>query len=156
VDKEILELLKLMRSDITSMKSDIGSLKSDVGALKSDVGALKSDVGALKSDVGALKSDVGALKSDVGVLKSDVSSLKSDVSSMQDDIKDLKTGQDETNKRLYNIENKMDAIYDHTAELTEFRTETKDGLKSIKDDLTSVELITAKNYSDIVKLKAVK
>jgi chromosome segregation ATPase len=135
LDKEILELLKLMRSDITSMKSDIGSLKNDVGSLKSDVGSLKSDVGSLKSDVGSLKSNVGL---------------------MQDDIKELKTGQNETNKRLYNIENKLDAIYDHTAELTEFRTETRDGLKSIKDDLTNVELITAKNYSDIVKLKAVK
>lgn len=88
--------------------------------------------------------------------KSDVSPLKSDVSSMQGDIEELKTGQKETNKRLYNIENKLDAIYNHTAELTEFRIETRDGLKGIKDDLTSVELITAKNYSDIVRLKAVK
>ncbi|WP_297430055.1 hypothetical protein [Clostridium sp.] len=29
-------------------------------------------------------------------------------------------------------------------------------VKTIREDLTSVELITAKNYSDIVKLKAVK
>lgn len=51
---------------------------------------------------------------------------------MRNDIQELKTGQNETNKRLHNIENKLDAIYDHTAELTEFRTETKDGLKGIK------------------------
>ncbi|MDD3223502.1 MAG: hypothetical protein PHX70_02160 [Clostridium sp.] len=54
------------------------------------------------------------------------------------------------------IDKKLDVIYDHTAELTEFRTETKDGFKGIGEDLNNLELITAKNYSDIVKLKAVK
>ncbi|MFL0198278.1 hypothetical protein ACJDU8_22335 [Clostridium sp. WILCCON 0269] len=50
---------------------------------------------------------------------------------------------------LKNIDGKLDLI-----ELA-----VKDTLKDVKDireDLTSVELITAKNYTDIVKLKSVK
>ncbi len=34
--------------------------------------------------------------------------------------------------------------------------DTSKDVKDIKEDLTSVELITAKNYTDIVKLKSVK
>lgn len=34
--------------------------------------------------------------------------------------------------------------------------DTSKDVKDIKEDLTNVELITAKNYSDIVKLKSVK
>lgn len=61
------------------------------------------------------------------------------------------------------IESKLDAVVDQTADLTEFRTETKESLnkiatevEEIKDDLNNVEVITASNWKDIAKLKAVR
>lgn len=75
---------------------------------------------------------------------------------LQSDIKDLKDGQNR-------IEKKLDAVYDQTADLTEFRTETKDklnnisnGVNDIKDTINTVEVVTSKNWNDIAKLKAVK
>ena len=53
-EKQILQLLQ--------------GLKTDVGVLKTDVGMLKTDVGMLKTDVGMLKTDVIDLKGDVKVL----------------------------------------------------------------------------------------
>jgi regulator of replication initiation timing len=61
------------------------------------------------------------------------------------------------------IENKLNSVVEQTADLTEFRTEsisklTDIGLniENIKDDLSNVEVITASNWKDIAKLKAVK
>ena len=61
------------------------------------------------------------------------------------------------------IENKLDHVVEQTADLTEFRTEMKDfrsethgQLEDIKDNLSNVEVITASNWKDIAKLKAVK
>lgn len=75
---------------------------------------------------------------------------------MHEDIKELKDGQQR-------IEKKLDAVVEQTADLTEFRTEmkefrvsTKEHLEEIKDELNNVELITASNWKDIVRLKAVK
>lgn len=75
----------------------------------------------------------------------------------------LVEGQKESNERLDRIESKLDAVVEQTADLTEFRTEMKDfrdetsnQLDEIKDNLNNVEVITASNWKDIAKLKAVK
>jgi hypothetical protein len=61
------------------------------------------------------------------------------------------------------LEKKLDAVVEQTADLTEFRTEMKEfrleahsQVEDIKNDLTNVEVITASNWKDIAKLKAVK
>ncbi|KYH28076.1 hypothetical protein CLTEP_27740 [Clostridium tepidiprofundi DSM 19306] len=75
----------------------------------------------------------------------------------------LVDGQNEINVRLDRIENKLDSVIEQTAYLTEFRTEVKDfrneainQFEEIKDNLNNVEVITASNWRDIAKLKAVK
>lgn len=54
------------------------------------------------------------------------------------------------------IEKKLDNVVEQTADLTEFRTAAISLLEDIKGDLTNVEVITASNWKDIAKLKAVK
>lgn len=61
------------------------------------------------------------------------------------------------------LEKKLDSVLDQTAALTKFRTEMKDfrnevniRLEDIKNDLNNVEVITASNWKDIARLKAVK
>jgi tetrahydromethanopterin S-methyltransferase subunit G len=65
-------------------------------------------------------------------------------------------GQKDTTKRLDRIEKKLDATVEQTADLTEFRTEVNAKLEDIKSDFTNVEVITASNWKDIARLKAVK
>ena len=75
---------------------------------------------------------------------------------MQQDIKWLKESQER-------IENKIDGVVEQTADLLEFRTKITDtvqqikiDVEAIKKDVTNVEVITASNWADIAKLKAVK
>ena len=61
------------------------------------------------------------------------------------------------------FENKIDGVVEQTADLLEFRTKITDtvqqikiDVEAIKKDVTNVEVITASNWADIAKLKAVK
>lgn len=54
------------------------------------------------------------------------------------------------------IEKKLDGVAEQTADLVEFRSEILNKVDGIREDLSTVELITANNYKDIAKLKAVK
>lgn len=58
--------------------------------------------------------------------------------------------------QIYGIEKKIDGIVEQTANLLEFRSEVISKVDEIREDLTTVELVTANNYKDIAKLKAVK
>lgn len=57
---------------------------------------------------------------------------------------------------LKEVHRKTDIIYNQTANLTEFRTETNQNFTSLRRDMTAVEAVTAKNWSDIAHLKAIK
>lgn len=70
--------------------------------------------------------------------------------------KDNKEFRNEVNSKLDNITNKLQAVCDQTANLSEFRTEVTGKLDNINNDLNTIEVITAKNWNDIAKLKAVK
>ena len=51
---------------------------------------------------------------------------------------------------------KLDGVVEQTADLIEFRSEILNKVDGIRDDLSTVEIITANNYKDIAKLKAIK
>ena len=64
-------------------------------------------------------------------------------------LKQIQAEQQKTNERLERIEKKMDSVYDQTADLTEFRTDTTDKL----DKLINV---TKDNCFEIANLKIIK
>lgn len=75
---------------------------------------------------------------------------------IQLDIKEIKESQE-------NLENKINGVVEQTADLLEFRSEIRNTVQQIKSDVeairkdvTNVEVITASNWADIAKLKAVK
>lgn len=98
-------------------------------------------------------------------------------------LNQLVEGQKDTNQRLGVLEDKvdrveirigalenqmdtfgkkLDAVVEQTANLSEFRTEMKDfeartdaKLEENNDRLSNVEIITATNWKDIVKMKSV-
>ncbi len=69
----------------------------------------------------AVKDDISEMKKDISGLKEDVSGLKEDVSSLKEDVTELREGQ-------ARIEKKLDAVYEQTAELTEFQDRDQIGL----------------------------
>jgi hypothetical protein len=62
------------------------------------------------------------------------------------ELKGLKEGQDR-------IESKLDSVYNQTADLTEFRTETRQGISDIKDTLKFILHKEIENEKDIFTLK---
>ncbi|MBU3174399.1 hypothetical protein [Clostridium estertheticum] len=71
-------------------------------------------------------------------------------------LNQLLEGQKNTDLKIDRIEKKLDSVVDQTADLTEFKTMVIGNLEEIKDNLSNVEVITASNWKDIAKLKAVK
>ena len=110
---------------------------------------LRHDVNDLKKDMTAVKDDISEMKKDISGLKEDVSGLKEDVSSLKEDVTELREGQ-------ARIEKKLDAVYKQTAELTEFRTETKSDLAEIKGTLRFVLNKSAETEKEIYLLKQSK
>lgn len=64
--------------------------------------------------------------------------------------------QNELKDNMKLINKKLDGVVEQTADLVEFRGELLNKVDGIKDDLSTVELVTANNYKDIAKLKSVK
>lgn len=67
-------------------------------------------------------------------------------------LKRIEEGQIKTNKKLEQIEKKLDGVVEQTADLTEFRTEVMARLADLKE----VEEVTKVNCYEIAKIKAVK
>lgn len=68
---------------------------------------------------------------------------------MQKDIKNINT-------KVDRIEKKLDGVHDQTADLTEFRTETKEGIGAIRNDISKLTNVTKDNCFEIANLKAIK
>ena len=78
-------------------------------------------------------------------------------------LKQIQAEQKQTNERLTSleegqkrIEKKIDSVYDQTADLTEFRTQTKQGIEMLQKDINKLTNVTKTNCFDIADLKAVK
>lgn len=78
-------------------------------------------------------------------------------------LKLIQEGQEKIVKRLDNleegqkeIEKKLDGIIEQTADLTEFRTETKNGIEAVQRDINKLTNVTKVNCFEIADLKAVK
>jgi predicted nucleic acid-binding Zn-ribbon protein len=75
---------------------------------------------------------------------------------IQSDIQSIKTTQEEHTQILRDLEHKTDVVSAQQQNLKHEVAEINGEVKGIRKDLCSVELITANNWSDIIKLKAVK
>ncbi|CCJ33063.1 hypothetical protein [Caloramator australicus] len=60
------------------------------------------------------------------------------------------------NNKLDNMEKKLNAVFEQVADLTEFKTEVKEKLDNIRDDINAIEYVTSKNWNEITKLKIAK
>jgi chromosome segregation ATPase len=75
--------------------------------------------------------------------------LKAELEPIKAEIKEI-------NIKVDRIEKKLDSVHDQTADLTEFRTETKEGIETIKKDISKLTNVTKTNCFEIADLKAVK
>ncbi len=68
---------------------------------------------------------------------------------LEDKVGNLEKGQEEIKKDIK-------AIIEQTADLTEFRQEINEKVDKLAGELSTMEIITSKNWNDIAKLKAAR
>lgn len=90
------------------------------------------------------------------LMQQDIKSVKEDIKLVKEDIKSIKVVQDEHTQLLRALEHRTEVISAEQENLKHELAEVKGEVKGIRKDLSNVEMITASNWSDIAKLKAVK
>ena len=93
-----------------------------------------------------MESIRGILKEELEPIKSDIKALKKGQSSLKEQVQDLKTGQEEIKTMLGELDPKNATRH----------LELKDSIDQLRKDLSTVEIVTASNYSDIARLKSAK
>lgn len=83
-------------------------------------------------------------------------SMQQDMKSVKEDIKSIKAVQDEHTQLLRALEHRTAVISAQQENLKHELAEVEGEVKGARKDLSNVEMITASNWSDIAKLKAVK
>lgn len=86
----------------------------------------------------------------------ELKSIKSDIKSVKDDVRLLKTQTTENTQMLKALQYSAEVNKaEHEQMMT--RLDTVQGtLSGLRKDLSTMEVVTANNYADIAKLKAVK
>ncbi len=107
-----------------------------------------------------LEFDVKEMKTDIKQLKTDSKQMQSDISELKTDVKYIKINQDEHHKILnvliYNSEVRkaeVDNLNIGIAKISGIVSSIEGKIDILSSDLNTVEHITAKNYTDIIRLK---
>lgn len=96
----------------------------------------------IKQEMGSIKEEIGIMKQEIGEIKQEVGLVKTQVKENTEMLKSLRHSSEVNKATLNNME--MDI------------THIKGSIESVKKDLSIVESVTAKNWSDITNLKAIK
>lgn len=75
---------------------------------------------------------------------------------IQSDINSMKSTLDEHTQLLRDLEHKTDVISAEVENVKHDIAEVHGEVKAMRKDLSQVEIVTANNWADIAKLKAVK
>ena len=106
------------------------SLKPEIKIIR-EVNAMEKILEQILDRLTSVDENIGTLKGDVSTLKGDVSTLKSDVSTLKNDMA-------KSNRKL-------DAVFEQTAELLEFRTDITQKLNKIMEDHISLQQIVGEH-----------
>ena len=122
----------------------LGQLETGLNGVKSELGEVRSELGEVKNDVTGIKVELGEVKNDVAGIKVELSEVKNDVISIKTELSEIKT--------------KLEVIYEQTAVLTEFKTDTAQQFVEIKETLSFVLHKELENERDlyVLKMKQVK
>lgn len=75
---------------------------------------------------------------------------------LKEELKPIKVQMEENTNILKALEHKVDVLSAEQQNLKHEVAEINGEIKAVRKDLSNVEVITASNWSDIAKLKAVK
>lgn len=110
----------------------------------------------IKEELKPINSKLDSLEDKVSSLDSKVSSLDSKVSSLENKVENLSTQVEENTQILKALEHSAEVSRAEQDLMKNDIAHIKGTVESIKKDLSQVEMVTANNWADIARLKAVK
>jgi peptidoglycan hydrolase CwlO-like protein len=110
----------------------------------------------IQIDIKNMQTDIKDTQADIKGMEADIKDTQTDIKHMKTDIKDLKTRQEETYQIFKALEHSAEINKAEHDKMTNDIAYIKGTMESIKKDVSTVEIVTANNYADIAKLKAVK
>ncbi len=108
---------------------------------------LENSLGGVKTDLADVKTDLADVKTDLADVKTDLADVKTDLADVKTDLGDVKTD-------LADVKTKLDAVYEQTAVLSEFRTDTDLEFREVKKSLDFILHKEMKNEREIYYLKS--
>jgi len=118
----------------------------ELKALRGDVIGVKEDVASVKEDLAGVKEDVASVKEDLAGVKEDVANVKDDLAGVKEDVAELKI-------KVEKIDTKLDAVYEQTAFLTEFKEDSKINFEKFEQENRRLKEIVGRHELEIQALK---
>ncbi|GEM_PF-4126655 len=118
----------------------------ELKALRGDVIGVKEDVASVKEDLAGVKEDVASVKEDLAGVKEDVANVKDDLAGVKEDVAELKM-------KVEKIDTKLDAVYEQTAFLTEFKEDSKINFEKFEQENRRLKEIVGRHELEIQALK---
>ena len=110
MNNEVLELLKSIQGNITSMKSDIASMKGDITSMKGDIASMKGDINVLKEGQERIEKKLNVVFEQTADL-TDFKTVTSDnIQSMKKDVKFIKRKVQDTEEDVFVIQDHLKLI----------------------------------------------
>ena len=106
--------------------------------------------------LGALEEGQKKLEEGVMKLEEGQKNLEEGVTKLETRLIKVEEGLSTLVDRVDSLEKTVNAIHEQTADLTEFKIETKTEFLDIKSTISRIEIATADNWSDIARLKSVR
>ncbi|MDW0118341.1 hypothetical protein QTL97_15525 [Sporosarcina thermotolerans] len=112
---------------------------------------IKAEMTEFKAEMAEFKAEMTEFKAEMKEFKAEMTEFKAE---MTGEIKGIKDELKLTNERLSNLEEKQQLIYDQTAHLTEFRTETTERFEQLatKKDLEFFDFKIIQHEREIFNL----
>lgn len=136
---QILSEMKVMHSDIKEIKGDITSMQSDIKVMKSDIASMQDDITVMKSDITTIQGDIITINDKLENLENDMAFVKPQVSENTEILKALVHSSQVQKAQIDSIEYNVAHI--------------SGDMEAIKIDLSVIESISSKNWSDVIMMK---
>jgi chromosome segregation ATPase len=113
-------------------------------------------LGGIETEIRTMKTEIDSVKTEIGSVKTEISSMKTEISSMKSEISAIKVQQEENTRILRALEHSTQVNKAEHEQMMMEMAEISKEVKNLRKDVSNVEVITASNWTDLARLKAVK
>ncbi|TYS67810.1 hypothetical protein FZC76_14720 [Sutcliffiella horikoshii] len=72
MEKQILELLIGLDTEVKGMRGDVNDLKSETTSIRSEMTGMKTEMGSMKTEMGSMKTEMGSMKTEMDNMKTEM------------------------------------------------------------------------------------